>query len=145
MARMHTRKKGKAGSDRSRYTVKPTWVKMTEDEITDVIVQSKKSGMTSAEIGIKLRDQYAVPSTKVILGKKIGTIVKEKGVSTEIPDDLNSLIKKYKRASSHMQLNPRDKSNKRGTSLIMAKILRLVKYYKSNNILPDRWNLDKVL
>ena len=145
MARMHTRKKGKAGSHRNKYTEKPSWVKMSEEEITDVIVQSKRSGSTSSEIGIKLRDQFAVPSTKVILGKKVGKILKEKGESTEIPDDLYSLIKKYKRASAHIQLNPRDKSNERGASLIMAKILRLVKYYKSNSILPERWNLDKVL
>ena len=78
MARMHTRKKGKAGSHRSKYTQKPTWVKMSEEEIVDVIIQAKKSGSTSPEIGIKLRDQYAVPSTKVILGKKIGKILKEK-------------------------------------------------------------------
>ncbi len=145
MARMHTRKKGKAGSHRSKYTQKPTWVKMSEEEIVDVIIQAKRTGSTSPEIGIKLRDQYAVPSTKVILGKKIGKILKEKGESSEIPDDLNSLIKKYKRATAHIQLNPRDKSNERGASLIMAKILRLVKYYKSNSVLPERWNLDKVL
>ena len=59
MARMHTRKKGKAGSHRNKYTEKPSWVKMSEEEITDVIVQSKRSGSTSSEIGIKLRDQFA--------------------------------------------------------------------------------------
>ncbi len=145
MARMHTRKKGKSGSHRNRYTAKPSWVKSTNEEITDAIVQMRKSNLTASQIGIKLRDQYAIPSTKSYMGKKLSDILEEKSQKTEVPDDLNSLIQRYKRVNEHLRLNNRDKSNMRGRSLIMSKILRLVRYYKKTEVLPQNWNLDKVL
>ena len=145
MARMHTRKKGKSRSHRDRYTSKPTWIKASNDEIVDNIVQLKNSDLTTAEIGIRLRDQYAIPSTKLVLGKKLSKVLEEKGPKPEIPDDLRSLITRYKKVSAHLALNTRDKSNDRGRALVMAKILRLIKYYRRNNVLPAGWNLDKVL
>jgi small subunit ribosomal protein S15 len=145
MARMHTRKRGKSRSHKDRYTSKPTWIKASNDEIIDDIVQLKNSKLTSPQIGIRLRDQYAIPSTKVVLGKKLNKILEEKSLKPVIPDDLQSLITRYKKVSAHLALNTRDKSNDRGRTLIMAKILRLIKYYRRNNVLPAGWNLDKVL
>ncbi len=145
MARMHTRKRGKSRSHRERYTTKPSWIKASTDEIIDNIVQLRNSKLSSPEIGIRLRDQYAIPSTKTVLGKKLGTVLKEKSLKSDIPDDLQSLINRYKKVSAHLALNTRDRSNQRGRSLVMAKILRLIKYYKRNNALPAGWNLDKVL
>jgi small subunit ribosomal protein S15 len=145
MARMHTRKKGKSRSHKDRYTSKPTWIKTSNEEITDNIVQLKNSNLTASEIGIRLRDQYAIPSTKLVLGKKLNTVLEEKSLKPVIPDDLQSLITRYKKVSAHLALNTRDKSNNRGRTLVMAKILRLIKYYRRNNVLPAGWNLDKVL
>ena len=145
MARMHTRKKGKSRSHRDRYTAKPTWIKASNADIIENIVQLKNSKLTSSEVGIRLRDQYAIPSTKLVLGKKLNKVLEEKKLKPEIPDDLQSLITRYKKVSAHLALNTRDKSNERGRTLVMAKILRLIKYYRRSKVLPAGWNLDKVL
>ncbi|BAB60373.1 ribosomal protein small subunit S13 [Thermoplasma volcanium GSS1] len=144
MARMHTRKRGKSGSKKV-YGVEPNWVQYSKDEILNIAVDLKKSGMTSSVVGIRLRDQYGVPTVKAIFGKKLNKLLAEKGIRDEIPEDLNSLIKRYNNVAKHVELNPKDHSNKRGRDLIMAKMLRLVRYYKRTGVLDQKWNLSKVL
>lgn len=145
MARMHTRKKGKSGSSKIYSQDEHSWVESSGDEIKDMIVQMKKEGLSSALIGVKLRDQYGIPGTKTVLGKKIGNVLSEAGLAPEVPEDLMNLIGKYKNVSRHIELNSKDASNSRNKALIMAKILRLVRYYKSNGVLPEEWKLRKVL
>ncbi len=144
MARMHTRKRGKSGSKRV-YGEKPTWVQYSNEEIINTIVDLKKNGVSASVIGIRLRDQYGIPSVKEVIGKKINKILAEKGLKDEIPEDLNSLIKTYNNVSKHVNLNPKDQSNKRARNLIMAKMLRLVRYYKRSGTLDEKWNLSKVV
>lgn len=145
MARMHSRKRGKSSSHKIYDTGRHEWITQSDDEISDLVVQMKSGGSSKAEIGVKLRDQYAIPSTKSIVGKKISTILKEKGAESEIPEDLLDLIAKYKSVSKHIALNRNDRSNDRSRALIMTKILRLVKYYRSKGRLPEKWSLDKSL
>lgn len=145
MARMHSRKKGKSGSNKTYSQDDHSWVEMSGDEITELIVQMRKDGLSSASIGVKLRDQYGIPGTKAVLGKKVGSVLEEADVAPEVPEDLMNLIAKYKNISRHVELNKKDVSNTRNRSLIMAKILRLVRYYKSNGVLPVEWKLRKVL
>ncbi|MGC8608434.1 MAG: 30S ribosomal protein S15 [Thermoplasmata archaeon] len=144
MARMHTRKRGKSGSKRI-YGEKPAWIQYTNEEIVNTITELKKNGTPSSVIGIRLRDQYGIPSVKAVMGKKINKILEEKGMKDEIPEDLSNLIKKYNNASRHVDLNPKDQSNKRGRDLIMSKMLRLVRYYKRMGTLDQKWNLSKVV
>lgn len=145
MARMHTRKKGKSGSKRVYSEESRSWVQLNSEEIQNVIVQLRKEGSSSSVIGVRLRDQYGIPSTKTILNRKIGDILKEKNLSPEVPEDLMNLINRYKNVTRHMQLNRNDMSNKRGQQLIMAKILRMTKYYKNKGYLSREWNLNKVI
>lgn len=145
MARMHTRKKGKSGSKRLYSEESRSWVQLNSEEIQNVIVQLRKEGSSSSVIGVRLRDQYGIPSTKTILNRKIGDILKEKNLSPEVPEDLMNLINRYKNVTRHMQLNRNDMSNKRGQQLIMAKILRMTKYYKNKGYLSREWNLNKVI
>lgn len=142
---MHTRKRGRSGSHRFRYTEKPTWVTASPAEIEDTIVQLRNSNLSSAVIGVRLRDQYGIPSTKAVLGKKLGDVLSEKELKSDIPEDLKSVIEKYKRVSKHLELNTADKKNFRSRSLLMAKTRRLIKYYKRKDMLPPGWNLEKVL
>ncbi len=145
MARMHSRKRGKSGSHKD-YTEDPKkFVSHSEEEIADTIVALKKEGLSKSQIGIKLRDQYAVASTKAILGKKVGDVLREKGVQDQIPEDLMNLIRRYQNANKHNAINTKDKASIRSAALIMSKILRLVRYYKSNGYIAREWNLDKVL
>lgn len=145
MARMHTRKRGRSGSHKVYDTGRHEWITLSDAEIVDLVVQMKKENVSNSMIGIRLRDQHAVPSTKSIVGKKVGQILKEKGIVDEIPEDLSNLLKRYRNVSKHMALNRNDMSNNRGRSLIMAKILRLVKYYKREGRLPAEWNVEKAL
>jgi small subunit ribosomal protein S15 len=142
---MHTRKKGKSGSKRVYSDESKSWVQINSEEVEGIIVQLRKEGSSSSYIGVRLRDQYGIPGTKTILNKKIGTVLKEKNLSPDVPEDLMNLINRYKNVTKHMQLNRNDMSNKRGQQLIMSKILRMTKYYKSKGYLSPEWNLNKVI
>jgi small subunit ribosomal protein S15 len=140
MARMHARRKGKSGSKKPLVKEKPAWVTMSEKEITETVVKLAKTGNSQAVIGTTLRDQYAVPNVKLVTGKSVTKILEKNNIKFDIPTDLRDLIKKAVNLSKHSASNPKDKSNKRGMHLIEAKIRRLVRYYKKNNVLPDDWN-----
>lgn len=145
MARMHTRKKGKSGSRRSFYDKPHNWVQQSPKEIEEIVVQMRKNGMSKSLIGIKLRDLYGIPKTKVVIHKKIGKIIEENGLKENIPEDLMNLINKYKRAQVHLEKNKNDLHNERKVKLIMSRILRLSRYYRERGYLPEGWELSKVL
>ena len=145
MARMHTRKRGKSGSHRVYGQGKPAWLGMGDDEIVKTVLDLNKQGMSHSVIGIKLRDQYGIPGTKPVLGKKIGTILSENGIKEELPEDLSHLINRYKNVRKHTESNKKDMSNIRGEMLIMSKMLRLVRHYKRTGSIAPEWNLSKVL
>lgn len=145
MARMHTRKRGRSKSRKIYSQEKPDWIEFSNDEIETMIVDMKKAGNSNSVIGVKLRDQYGIPGTKAVLGKKLGAVLKSKDVKDQVPEDLMNLIARYKNVTTHMNSNRNDISNQRGQKLIMAKILRLVKYYKRVGYLEPKWNLARVL
>lgn len=142
---MHTRKRGRSKSRKIYSQEKPDWIQFSNEEIEKMIVDLKKAGNSNSVIGVKLRDQYGIPGTKAVLGKKLGVVLKAAGEVDPVPEDLMNLIKKYRNVSTHMEANRNDMSNKRGQALLMAKILRLVKYYKREGYLDRKWNLSKVL
>lgn len=145
MARMHSRKKGKSGSRAQFQRSFHPWVEMSNDEIKETIVKLKNEGTPKSLIGIKLRDQYGIPSTKYMFGQKLGVFLEEQGLTDEMPEDLNNLIVKYKKIKRHNELNRNDTTNSRNGALIMAKIIRLVRYYKKKGTLPQEWRLNKVI
>ncbi len=138
MARVHAHKKGKSHSIRP---IKPdlTFVKLSKDEIINLIVKFGKEGLTASEIGVKLRDEYAIPLVKPILGKSITEILRENNIKRELPEDLESLLKKAFRLQQHLKQHRSDKNNIRSLELIEAKIHRLSRYYKERNIIPQKW------
>lgn len=145
MARMHTRKKGKSGSHAQFSPENHAWVEMSNEEVKEVVLKLKNEGNSKSMIGIKLRDQFGIPSTKVMLNQKLGLLLEAEGLTEEIPEDLNNLITRYQRIKRHNQLNSKDTANARNGALIMAKILRLVRYYKRKGVLPEQWKLGRVI
>lgn len=139
MARMHARKRGSSGSRRPLVTENPDWVPVDEEEIEELIVKLANKGMNSAQIGVILRDQYAVPSVKLALDKKITEVMEENGFEPKIPEDLVNLMKKAINLNEHLKENPKDTSNRRGLQLVESKIRRLVDYYKQEGVLPQEW------
>ena len=121
---------------------KPEWLEMTDDEIVELIVKLHREGQSTSQIGIILRDQYGIPSTKTVLGKKITEILKDNGTEFEYPEDLLNLIKRAVNIREHLEENPKDLHSKRGLMKIESRIRRLVKYYTRNNVLPEGWRYD---
>ena len=136
---MHARRKGKSCSKRPLITENPAWVALSATEIEDIIVKMAKDGNNSAKIGLVLRDQYGVPDFKLATGKTITAIMKEKGVAPALPEDLANLMRRAIDLNVHLKENRGDISNRRGLMLIEAKIRRLERYYKANNVLPADW------
>ena len=136
---MHSRKKGKAGSKKPNVKVAPEWVKLSSKEIEDLIVKLSKEGNNTAKIGLLLRDQHAVPDVKLICKKTITQILKEKGITKNIPEDMLNLITKAVKIRRHLEDNTKDVRNKVALNKVESKIRRLAKYYVSNNYLPKDW------
>lgn len=143
MARMHSRKKGKAGSKRPSQKSKPVWLRYTEKELEQIIIKLGKEEKTSSQIGMILRDSYGVPATKTILNKKISQILRENKLLEDIPEDLMALIKKELLIAKHLGINKKDMAAKRGLLLTESKINRLSKYYKKIRRLPADWRYNR--
>ena len=143
MARMHSRKRGKAGSTKPVKKVKPTWVEQKPKVVEALILKLAKAGHTTSEIGIMLRDAYGVPDVKAITGKKIMQILAENKLAPNLPENLTALIKRHIDLMKHIEGNKRDKTANRGAQLTESKINRLVKYYKRKGALAADWKYDK--
>jgi small subunit ribosomal protein S15 len=139
MARMHSRAKGKSGSHKPVKKVVPGWLKYSPKEVELLVVKYAKEDMKASIIGLHLRDQYGIPSIKLVTGKSVSQILKEKHVEPELPEDLMALIRKSVLLTKHMEENKKDYSSKRGLYLTNSKINRLVKHYKATKKLPQDW------
>ncbi|NYT00291.1 MAG: 30S ribosomal protein S15 [Methanocellales archaeon] len=120
----------------------PEWLELDSKEIEQTILEIRGQDMSSSEIGLILRDRYGVPDVKLVTGKKITQILREKNVEPKVPEDLQNLITRALGLKKHLDINPKDVHNKRALQLIESKIRRLVKYYKNNGKLPEDWIYD---
>ena len=142
MARMHSKKKGKSSSKKPPVKVAPSWVKYSPKEVEELIVSLARQGYNSTMIGLKLRDEYGIPSVKVLCKKSITQIMEENGIKIQYPDDLLNLIKKAVRMRKHLAENKRDIHNKVKLRHVESKIKRLVRYYRRVGKLPSDWVYD---
>jgi small subunit ribosomal protein S15 len=143
MARLYSKKKGKSGSKKPFKPDNSGWKNKDTKAVKEVILEMGKTGKTSSQIGIILRDSYAVPDVKNLLGKKVTEILTDGGLKKEVPDDLLALIRRDLALTKHMELNKHDMTAKRGQQLTTSKINRLVRYYKNKGILSKEWVYDK--
>ena len=143
MARVYSRKKGKSGSKKPAKKVKPSWLNYTPKEIEQLVIKLAKTGTSPSKIGIILRDSYGIPSVRNITNKKILGILNENKLNPEIPEDLNSLIKRESKILKHVEVNKKDEVSKRGLQITNSKIRRLIKYYKSEGTLPNEWTYER--
>lgn len=139
MARMHSRAKGVSGSTKPIKKVVPGWLKYSAKEAELLVVKYAKEEKKPSQIGTFLRDQYGIPSIKVVTGKSVTQILEEKNVKQELPEDFLALIKKSVMIRKHLESNKKDMPAKRGLQLTDSKIRRLAKYYKSKGILEAKW------
>ena len=84
MARMHARRKGQSGSthpvERKKH---PEWSSLNPREVESRIIELAKTGKSTSEIGLILRDQYAVPDIKLATGKSITKILRANNIKQE--------------------------------------------------------------
>ncbi len=138
---MHTRRRGKSGSDKPAAQSPPEWSDVDADDVEARVVELAEEGFDPSEIGMKLRDEGVtgtpVPDVRLTTGKKIGEILEEHDASPEIPEDLRNLMERAVALREHVQENPQDHQNKRALQNTESKVRRLVTYYRGDGIEPD--------
>jgi small subunit ribosomal protein S15 len=139
MSRIHSGRKGRAGSHRPYPLTKPEWVSATTEELVTQAVQLSKTGLIAAQVGQALRDSYGIPSARAVTGKRLGALLAEAGVQPEIPEDLQGLLKRVVHLQRHLETHPKDLANRRGLSLMESRIRRLAQYYRQRRRIPENW------
>jgi len=142
MARMHARKRGKSGSKKPSSKTTARWVRYKKNEIEKLVIKLAKEGNSTPNIGSILRDQFGIPSVKVVTGKTISEIMKENKIYPKFPEDIFNLLKQSVNLRDHLKKNRKDYTSKRGLELLESKIRRLGKYYIRKKVLPPDWKYD---
>ena len=145
MGRLHSHRHGKSHSIRPVTPSTPTWVKQNPAEIEELVVKYAKDGLRPSEIGIKLRDQHSIPLTRHIVKKTVTEILEQKGVKTDMPEDLNNLVTKALGLQKHLKEHGSDRRNVRSLELLEAKVHRLSSYYKNIGRIPKTWKYKAVI
>jgi len=135
----------KSHSTRPIELKKPSWITQTPKEIEEIITKYGKEGLTPSQIGIKLRDQYAIPLAKPIINKGITQVLDENNLKSELPEDLASIVNKSVGLQKHLKTNKSDRRNVRSLELIEAKVHRLSVYYKKIGRIPKNWKYKSVV
>ena len=117
----------------------PSWCKYQPEEVESFIIKLAKEGHSMSSIGTILRDQYAIPLVKPIVGKSISDVLNGAGLAPTLPEDLANLMKKAQSLAVHMDKNKKDLHNKRNMQIIEARIHKLSRYYKREGVLEKNW------
>lgn len=145
MGRIHTHRHGKSHSIRPIILTSPSWVSQSPKQIEELVIKYVKEGFSPSQIGIKLRDQHAIPLVRSITKKGIIQILEENKLKPEIPEDLDNIVKKAVRLQKHLKSNKGDYRNVRSLELIEAKVHRLTVYYKRIGQLDKNWKYKSVI
>lgn len=142
MARMYSRRKGKAGSKKPVKKTIPVWERYKQKEIEMLVSKLAKEGNSASKIGIILRDTYGIPDIKTVCKKKLSKVIEEKGIKKALPEDMVALIRRTVMLRKHLESNRKDMVANRGLQLTESKIKRLVKYYKRTGKLAAEWKYE---
>ncbi len=141
MARMHTRRRGSSGSDRPAADEPPAWSDVDAEDIEARIIELAEEGLSTSEIGIRLRDGGVegtpIPDVHLATGKKITEILEEHDLAPELPEDLYNLMERAVNIRDHLEANPTDHSNRRALQNTESKVRRLVNYYRGDKLPED--------
>lgn len=145
MGRVHTHRHGKSHSIRPATLRSPSWVTQSPAEIEELVVKYSKDGLTPSQIGIKLRDQHAIPLIKPMIKKSMDQVLEEHNLKAEMPEDLDNIVRKAVNLQKHLKSNKGDNRNVRSLELIEAKVHRLSVYYKRIGRIPETWKYKSVV
>jgi len=139
VSRIHSGRKGRAGSHRPYPVRPPTFATLDKAEVVEEATRLAKTGVSPAQVGTILRDSHGVPSVRAITGQRMVPLLAAQGVKPDLPDDLQALLKRVVHLQRHLSTHPKDLSNGSGLSLMESRIRRLALYYKRHKILPEDW------
>jgi len=143
MSKMHSKGRGSSGSKKPVDANKPDWVDYDEEEVTDLVLKLREQGLQPAQIGLKLRDQYGIPSVEQITEKTVTEILEENDASPEIPEDLQNLVDKAEAIQEHIAENSEDSQAERRLGLTEAKIRRIAQYHRDNGNIDEDWKYSR--
>lgn len=104
---------------------KPVWLKTSEEEIKKAIAELAGK-YQPAQIGLILRDQYGLPSTR-IFGKKLSVYLKELGIDTKAIE-LQNVEKKVEGMKEHLKKHQLDKKAKHKIQKPQSRVSRMKRY-----------------
>ncbi len=106
---------------------KPVWLKYTEKEVKDIILNiiKKHPEMTSEKIGLVLRDTYGIPTAK-IYKIKVSQVLKEAKAYKN--PDLENIGKKVTKLEKHMEKNKKDQRTKRALTIAKSRLKKIKEY-----------------
>ena len=145
MGRMHSHNYGKSHSTRPLNPKAPSWITQEPKEIEELIIKYAKDDLSASQIGVKLRDQHSIPLVKPIIKKSITNVLEENDLQTELPEDMNNIVKKAIGLQKHLKSNKNDNRNVRSLELIEAKVHRLSVYYKKIGRIPKNWKYKSII
>lgn len=143
MSRMHSDGRGSSGSNKPVTEKTPEWIEYDEEEVIDLVLKLRRDGLEPSQIGLKLRDQYGIPSVKALTDKKLTDILEEEGMELELPEDLDNLVMKAESIQEHLKENPKDEQAQRRLELTEAKVRRLASYHRENGNIPEDWEYER--
>ena len=145
MGRLHSHNYGKSHSTRPLDPKTPSWIKQDAKEIEELIIKYTKDDLLPSQIGVKLRDQHSIPLVKPIIKKSITKVLEENDLKTDLPEDLDNIVKKAVGLQKHLKVNNKDNRNIRSLELIEAKVHRLSVYYKKIGRISQKWKYKSVI
>jgi small subunit ribosomal protein S15 len=145
MARVHFHTPGKSHSTRPTSKGPALWLSQNRDQISALVVELAKEGLSPSEIGIRLRDLHGIPLIKPVLGKSLTSVLIENNIKPDMPEDLDKLVRKALGLQKHLRVHNSDHRNVRSLELIESKIHRLSKYYKLKGKIPRNWKYAAVI
>jgi small subunit ribosomal protein S15 len=110
-----------------KQTEKPLWLKTTEEELKKIIAELAEK-YQPAQLGLILRDQYGIPTTR-LYGKKLSAYLKEIGKYND-KIELENVQKKLEKIEDHLKNNAQDKRTKHKMQKAKSRVVTIKKYTK---------------
>jgi small subunit ribosomal protein S15 len=145
MARIHVHTHGKSHSIRPTSKEPAPWLSQNADQVSALVVGLAKEGLSPSEIGLRLRDEHSIPLAKPVLGKSVTDVLIENNIMSEMPEDLDKLVRKALGLQKHLRVHNSDHRNVRSLELVESKIHRMSRYYKRKGKIPKNWKYAAVI
>jgi small subunit ribosomal protein S15 len=145
MARIHVHTHGKSHSTRPTSKTPAGWIDQNRDQVSDLVVKMANEGLGPSEIGLRLRDEHGIPLVKPIVGKSVTEILIENNIKSDMPEDLDRLVRKALGLQKHLRVHNSDHRNVRSLELVESKVHRISRYYKRQGKLPKNWKYSAVI